>query len=63
LTKQRFLLLVSLLAAAYLLFSPTPALAQVLSLDLGDDAGSTTSRIIQILLLTTVLTLAPSVLG
>lgn len=61
-TKQRFLLLVGLLAAAFLLFSPTPALAQLLSLDLGDDAGSTTSRIIQILLLTTVLTLAPSVL-
>jgi flagellar biosynthetic protein FliP len=39
-----------------------PALAQTLTLDLGDNAGSTTARIIQILAMLTVLSLAPSIL-
>ncbi len=38
------------------------ALAQSLTLDLGDGGGSTTGRIVQILGLMTVLTLAPSIL-
>lgn len=44
-----------------LLFSHTPALAQVLSLDLGG-GPSTTVRIMQILALMTILSLAPSIL-
>nr|WP_026989027.1 flagellar type III secretion system pore protein FliP [Fodinicurvata sediminis] len=40
----------------------TPALAQSLSLDLGGEDGSTTSRILQLVILITVLSLAPSIL-
>ncbi|MCP4395188.1 MAG: flagellar biosynthetic protein FliP [Alphaproteobacteria bacterium] len=40
----------------------SPALAQTVTLDLGEESGSTTGRIIQLLLLTTVITLAPSIL-
>ena len=43
------------------LLSP-PALAQSISLDLGDQGGDTTGRIIQMLLLITVLSVAPSIL-
>jgi flagellar biosynthetic protein FliP len=39
-----------------------PALAQSLSLDLGGNSASATSRIIQLVMLTTVLSLAPSIL-
>ena len=39
-----------------------PAAAQQLSLDLGDGGGSTTARIIQIVMLLTVLSIAPSIL-
>ena len=40
-----------------------PALAQQLTLDMGGDGGgSTTARVVQIILLATVLTLAPSIL-
>ncbi len=39
-----------------------PLLAQTLSLDLGDDGGSTAGRIIQLVALITVLSLAPSIL-
>lgn len=39
-----------------------PALAQSFSIDLGDDTGSTTARIVQLILLMTVITLAPSLL-
>jgi flagellar biosynthetic protein FliP len=42
-------------------FGPHAALAQNLSLDLGD-GGSSTARIIQIILLITVISLAPSIL-
>ena len=40
----------------------TPALAQSFSFDMGDGGGSFTGRIIQLLVLMTVLTLAPSIL-
>ena len=40
----------------------TPAAAQTFSLDLGDTDGSLTGRVIQLLLLFTVLSLAPSIL-
>ena len=39
-----------------------PALAQTLSLDLGGEDGSTTGRIVQLIALITVLSLAPSIL-
>ncbi|MDY0241618.1 MAG: flagellar type III secretion system pore protein FliP [Rhodospirillaceae bacterium] len=39
-----------------------PAAAQQLSLDLGDGGGSTTTRIVQIVMLLTVLSIAPSIL-
>ena len=39
-----------------------PASAQMISLDLGDQQGSATARIIQLIALTTVLSLAPSIL-
>lgn len=39
-----------------------PAAAQQLSLDLGDGGGSTTARIVQIVMLMTVLSIAPSIL-
>jgi flagellar biosynthetic protein FliP len=45
-----------------LLVLTLPASAQSLSLDLGDDSASSTARIIQIIILTTILTLAPSIL-
>ena len=41
---------------------PHDALAQSLSLDLGDEGGSATARMIQIILLLTLLSLAPSIL-
>ena len=55
-------LLGGLTAAVALGLSVDPALAQTLSLDLGDGSGSATSRIVQILALLTVLSLAPSIL-
>jgi flagellar biosynthetic protein FliP len=43
--------------------APEPALAQVLQFDLGDEAtGSTASRLIQLVALVTILSLAPSIL-
>ncbi|WP_374633370.1 flagellar type III secretion system pore protein FliP [Ferrovibrio sp.] len=39
-----------------------PALAQSINLDLGDGGGGLTGRVIQLIALTTVLTLAPSIL-
>jgi len=65
---MRRLLLVSLAAAALiLLLLPHPALAQSLTIDLGGAdgspaSGSATGRIIQLLLLLTVLSLAPAIL-
>ncbi|EKV26686.1 Flagellar biosynthesis protein FliP [Caenispirillum salinarum AK4] len=48
--------------AAVLLGLPQEALAQSVTLDLGDDNGSTTKRIVQLVLLITVITVAPSIL-
>ena len=50
------------LVAALSLVAFDPALAQSLSLDFGDAGGQFTSRIIQMLALITVLSLAPSIL-
>ncbi len=47
---------------AALLFSPLSALAQTLSLDMGEGGGAVTSRIIQLAILVTLITLAPSIL-
>lgn len=55
------LLLLALLAAAAFL-APDPAFAQSINIDAGDGAGSTTGRIVQLILLITVLSLAPSIL-
>ncbi|MBC8337898.1 MAG: flagellar type III secretion system pore protein FliP [Rhodospirillales bacterium] len=54
----------SLALAAVLVWTADPAAAQSLSLDLGGDAtgGETTARVIQIIALVTVLSLAPSIL-
>jgi flagellar biosynthetic protein FliP len=53
--------MIRLLAIAALLAVPGDALAQSFTLDLGDGA-TTTGRIVQLILLMTVLTLAPSIL-
>lgn len=45
-----------------LLFLTDPAFAQTITLDLGEEGGDTTGRIIQMLLLVTVLSVAPSIL-
>ncbi len=49
------------LIVGLLLLAPLPAFAQSFNLDLGDGT-STTGRIVQLLLLMTILTLAPSIL-
>ena len=49
-------------AALLLILFPDPAAAQALSLDLGDRSGSSTARIIQLILVVTVLSIAPSLL-
>jgi flagellar biosynthesis protein FliP len=50
------------LAAALLALSAAPALAQALTLDLGGEGGSSTGRILQLVALLTVLSLAPAIL-
>ena len=50
-----------LVLAALLVFAPIPAVAQSLSLDLGSGASST-GRIVQLIALITILSLAPSIL-
>ncbi len=45
-----------------ILFAAEPALAQTMSLDMGEGGGSATSRILQLIALLTVLSLAPSIL-
>ena len=52
----------ALAGLALLVGAAEPALAQTLNLDLGAAGGSTTSRILQLLALITVLSLAPSIL-
>ena len=52
----------SLLVALLLALLADPAAAQTLSLDLGEGEGSSTGRILQLVALVTVLSLAPSIL-
>ena len=61
-TNWHRLLRLSLLAAGILALGADAADAQSLSLDLGDSSGGTTARIIQLIALTTVLSLAPGIL-
>ena len=58
---RRFVTIAVIAAGLAVLLAPVPALAQTLSLDLGD-GGSFTGRIIQLLALITILSLAPSIL-
>ena len=53
--------LFGLAGAAYLLMGSTPAFAQSVNLDFGE-GGSSTARIVQLVVLLTVITLAPSIL-
>ncbi len=61
---RRQLSYAGLLAAGLLVlaFAAAPAAAQSVSLDLGQGGGSSTARVIQLFLLLTVLSLAPSIL-
>ncbi|MFO1113123.1 MAG: flagellar type III secretion system pore protein FliP [Rhodospirillales bacterium] len=54
--------LVALAVAAALLIGATPAAAQSVTLDLGSGGGDATGRIVQLLALLTVLSLAPAIL-
>lgn len=58
---RKLLFLVPLILAG-LAFVPELAHAQSINIDAGDSGGSTTGRIIQLILLMTVLSLAPSIL-
>ncbi|HZB90641.1 MAG TPA: flagellar type III secretion system pore protein FliP [Stellaceae bacterium] len=49
-------------AALLLWLSAAPALAQSVTLDLGGEGGSSTGRVVQLVLLLTVLSLAPAIL-
>jgi flagellar biosynthetic protein FliP len=61
-TRRKCLIaFLSLLGAAMVLYAPV-AMAQQLSLDLGGDDGTLTSRVVQMLALITILSLAPSIL-
>jgi len=62
-TARRASAIASALAALLALLLPDAALAQALTLDLGaETAGTTTGRIIQLVALITILSLAPSIL-
>ncbi|HUC67243.1 MAG TPA: flagellar type III secretion system pore protein FliP [Stellaceae bacterium] len=50
------------LAPLFLALSALPALAQTVTVDLGGEGGSSTGRIIQLVLLLTVLSIAPAIL-
>lgn len=59
------LFMASLVLAAFLIAAPDAVLAQSLSIDFGGDSpatGSTTSRILQLILIVTVLSMAPTIL-
>ena len=45
-----------------IILTTTPAWAQSVNIDLGDSGGSSTARIVQLVLLLTVLSVAPSIL-
>ena len=62
-TARRGTAIVAALAALLALLLPDAALGQALTLDLGaETAGTTTGRIIQLIALITILSLAPSIL-
>ncbi|MEQ8165696.1 MAG: flagellar biosynthetic protein FliP, partial [Alphaproteobacteria bacterium] len=53
----------ALMLVLVLVLAPLPVLAQTLSLDIGGDGGGgTTGRILQLIAILTVLSLAPSIL-
>ncbi len=62
--RPRFLLISTLFAVVGIgaLWLAAPATAQQLSLDLGEQGGSMTSRLVQMIALLTVLSIAPSIL-
>ena len=60
--RKRWVVLCALLGLATALALPADALAQSLNLDLGDGDSSVSGRVFQLVLLTTVLSLAPSIL-
>ena len=51
-----------LAAVAFLLLTPLAAEAQSLTVDFGGEGGSSTARIVQLVMLLTVLSLAPAIL-
>ncbi|HBM90296.1 MAG TPA: flagellar biosynthetic protein FliP, partial [Rhodospirillaceae bacterium] len=61
-SKSFITLALGLVFACILVMLPCAAMAQNISLDLGGDGPTTTARLIQIALLVTVLSLAPSIL-
>jgi len=61
-TLKRFFILLTLSAMALTPLFAADAIAQTLSLDLGEDAGPLTGRIVQIVVLMTILSLAPAIL-
>ncbi len=62
LRSLRFPLFVAALAAIDMLSGVLPAAAQSISVDLGGEGPSSTARIVQLVVLLTVLSLAPSIL-
>ena len=61
-TRLILLILTGLAAAGIIALVAGPAAAQSLSMDLGEGGGTATGRIVQLLALLTVLSLAPSIL-
>jgi len=62
-TRPCIVLVLAALPCLLLLLAPADALAQALTFDLGaETAGTTTGRIIQLIALVTILSLAPSIL-
>ncbi|HLI13169.1 MAG TPA: flagellar type III secretion system pore protein FliP [Alphaproteobacteria bacterium] len=60
--RRRGLLLAIAATVLLLAWSSAPALAQAVSVDFGDPGGSTTGRIVQLIALLTLLSIAPSIL-
>ena len=60
--KRRPMLKKSFSSILVLFLTAAPALAQSVNIDLGDSGGSSTARIVQLVLLLTVLSVAPSIL-
>ena len=61
-TRVILLILTGLAAVGFIALVVDPAAAQTLSMDLGEGGGTATGRIVQLLALLTVLSLAPSIL-